>query len=233
MSLHVQLRRFFAHYPPSAFLLGVQLIQLILYAIFDTGHSGQILISVSGMVVLIMIVWTVTHGPAKNWVAWVLAVPASIFLLLALVAGPSWLAWSSLFESLLYFYAALSLIIYMMQDTRVTTDELFATGATFTLLAWGFAYAYFSCQSFLPGSFISTTSPESQSSFLELLSFSFSNITATGLSDILPVSPPGRVLMMLTQFVGVGYVALVVSRLISMTITRRPRRKEYDSRQER
>jgi hypothetical protein len=38
-------------------------------------------------------------------------------------------------ESAFYFYAAGSLIAYMLQDWVATTDELFAAGATFTLLA--------------------------------------------------------------------------------------------------
>ena len=34
----------------------------------------------------------------------------------------------------------------------VTTDELYATGATFTVVAWGFAYTYTVCQAIEPGS---------------------------------------------------------------------------------
>lgn len=41
------------------------------------------------------------------------------------------------------------MVAYIMKDYRVTTDELFAAGATFTLLAWGFAYLYLVCQTWL------------------------------------------------------------------------------------
>lgn len=60
----------------------------------------------------------------------------------------------SLLEAALYFYTAGSLIAYTMQDDRVTTDELFAAGATFTLIAWGFVYVYLVCQTWYPHSFI-------------------------------------------------------------------------------
>jgi hypothetical protein len=53
----------------------------------------------------------------------------------------------------------------------------------------------------------------------ELLSLSFANLSATGLGDILPITSAARVLVMLEQFAGVAYVAVVVSRLIGMTIT--------------
>jgi hypothetical protein len=62
---------------------------------------------------------------------------------------PSWPSLSALF----YFYATGSLIAYMLEDEFASADELFAAGATFTLLAWAFAYVYLVCQILLPGSF--------------------------------------------------------------------------------
>jgi len=105
----------------------------------------------------------------------------------------------------------------MMRDTRVHADELFAAGATFTLIAWGFAYAYFVCQAWYPGSFTGIE-PDRERTWLELLFFSISNLSATGLGDVLPVTAPARVLTMLEQIAGVGYIATVVSRLIGLTI---------------
>jgi hypothetical protein len=49
---------------------------------------------------------------------------------------------------------------------------------------------------------------------------SFASLTATGLGDILPITPLARVLVMLEQFAGIGYIAVVVSRLIGMTIVK-------------
>ena len=49
---------------------------------------------------------------------------------------------------------------------------------------------------------------------------SFNNLSATGLGDIVPITAPARVLMMLEQFAGVAYIAVVVSRLIGLTIVR-------------
>ena len=136
---------------------------------------------------------------------------------------PALLPWSAGLEAILYFYAAGSLIVYMMNDHEVSADELFAAGATFTLLAWGFAYAYFVCQALYPDSFASVEEPGRPRRWLELLSLSFSNLSATGLSDVVPIGSPARVLVMLEQFAGVGYIATVVSRLIGLTIIRHRR----------
>jgi hypothetical protein len=207
-------------YPPSAFLLAAQLVSLILYAAVDTNQSGRALLGAFGVLVLALVVWVINRNAMLPWIAWLLVAPAFLLSLLSsLVVNNTLLMWSSILESVLYFYAAGSLIVYMMEDYRVTIDELFAAGATFTLLAWGFAYVYLACQIWFPGSFIGINFPGEPRTFVELLSLSFANLSATGLGDILPITSTARVLVMLEQFAGVAYVAVVVSRLIGMTIT--------------
>ncbi len=204
---------------PSAFLLSAQLLSLILYAAFDGSSSRRVLLGVLGVIILALVVWVINRSPARTWVAWLLVAPAILLsLLFVFFDHPALLIGASLLEAMLYFYGAVSMVAYMMEDYRVTTDELFAAGATFTLLAWGFAYLYLVCQTWLPGSFVGMLNPEQPRTFLELLFLSFTNLTAAGLGDILPVTPPARVLVMLEQFAGIGYVAVVVSRLIGMTL---------------
>lgn len=211
--------RALAGHHPSAFLLAAQLLSLVLYAVFDGSSSGRALLAAFGVLVLALVVWVIKRSPTTLWFAWVLVAPAFVLSLLSvLFINPTLLIASSLLEAVLYFYAAGSLVAYMMKDYRVTTDELFAAGATFTLLAWGFAFAYLAFQTLFPGSFVSSVPSVQPLTFLEFLSLSFTNLSATGLGDILPVTPPARVLVMLEQFAGVGYIAVVVSRLVGMTI---------------
>jgi hypothetical protein len=120
------------------------------------------------------------------------------------------------FEAILYLYAAGTITAYMLGDARITTDDLFAIGATFTLLAWAFAYAFAACQLIVPGSFAGAVDPESPRSWIELLFLSFSTLSSTGLSDIVPVLPMARALIMLEMFAGVMYVALVVARMVGL-----------------
>ena len=208
------------HYPPSAFLLAAQVVSLIIYAAVDTSPTGRALLGSFGVLILAMVVWVIDRNAMLPWIAWILVVPTFVLSFLsAFSSNQTLLLWSSLLESALYFYAAGSLIAYMMEDYRVTIDELFAAGATFTLLAWGFAYIYLVCQILFPGSFTGLNAPGEPRTYVELLSLSFANLSATGLGDILPLTSPARVLVMLEQFAGVAYIAVVVSRLIGMTIT--------------
>jgi hypothetical protein len=218
-------RRILVRHHPSAFLLGAQLLSLLLYAAYDGMHGGRALLGAFSVIVLALAVWVVSRSPAANWIAWVIAIPAFLLSLLsALVVDPHLLVWSSLLKAALYFYTAGSLIAYMLGDHRVTTDELFAAGATFTLIAWGFAYVYLVCQVWYPSSFAGVVRPGDPRTFIELLFLSFTNLSAVGLGDVLPMNSLARVLVMLEQFAGVAYIAVVVSRLIGLTIIRQDRK---------
>lgn len=220
------IKSWLARHHPSGFLLAAQLLQLVLYASFDDPSSHWELLSAIGAMILVLVVWVVSRSPALDWIAWGLAIPAFLFSIFSvLLDNPSLIVWSSILEAILYFYAAGSMIIYMLSDTSVTTDELFAAGATFTLLAWGFAYAYLVCQDWVPDSFINGANPGQPLTFIELLFLSFTNLSATGIGDLLPVSAPARVIAMLEQFSGVGYITIVVSRLIGLTTNFQNKRK--------
>jgi Ion channel len=219
-SARLKLWGVFARRHPSAFLLAAQLLSLLLYPLMDDSTGGRLLFGAVALVVVPLAVWVVNRSPFATGIAWLLAIPAMLMTVVGvLFEHEALLPISALLEAALYFYAAGSLISYMLHDHKVTGDELFAAGATFTLLAWGFAYTYFVCQAWYPGSFTGFE-PERPRDWMELLFYSFTNLSATGLGDVLPVSSPARVLTMLEQFAGVGYIATVVSRLIGLTIMR-------------
>jgi len=222
-----RLRTILFNFHPSAFLLIVQLILLLLYTIFDGIHTGRALISAVGLIALMLVIWVIDRSPGFTLIAWLLGIPGFVLSILsAIYQNPTLMIWSSILEAILYFYAAGSLIAYMMEDFQVTVDELFAAGSTFTLIAWGFAYVYFVCQTLNPASFVDSSSTAQIYTFLELLFLSFTNLSAAGLSDILPGTSVTRVVIMLEQFVGIGYVAVVVSRLIGLTVSRYKRQHE-------
>ena len=205
---------------PSAWLLAVQLLGVLLYPAMEHMTAGRVLFNAFGMAVLGLSVWVVRRSPLGIWMALTLAIPAVVFSVAgAVLQRHAFTTTSQVLECLLYFYTTCSLITYMLQDHEVTRDELFAAGATFTLLAWAFAFAYSVCQQWYPGSFIASSEGEIRS-WVELLYLSFSLLSGVGLSDVTPVHPQARALVMLEQFSGVMYVALVVSRLVGLTISK-------------
>ena len=206
---------------PSAILLAVQLGALLLYPFMEGSEVGRALFSVVGIGVLGLVLLAVRSSPAHNWVAVVLGLPATVLLMVqAITANDDLLPYSSALEAVLYFYAAGALIAYMLADHEITRDELFAVGATFTLVAWAFAYTYTVCQAIDPGSFTAAIDPTADRSWMELLFLSFTTLTSTGLSDVVPVQPFARGLVMIEQLAGLTYVAMLVSRLVALTVLR-------------
>ena len=211
-----------ARQEPSATLLAAQLASLLLYPFMENSGAGRALFSLLGMAILGLVLLAVRSSPAWTGFGVLLAIPAGVLLVIQAVTGSDdLLPYSSAFEAVLYFYAAGALIAYMLADHDVTRDELFAVGATFTLVAWAFAYSYTVLQAIEPGSFTAAIDPTGDRTWTELLFLSFTTLSSTGLSDVIPVKPFARSVVMLEQLAGVAYIAVVVSRLVGLTVMRR------------
>ena len=209
---------------PSAILLAVQLAGVLVYPFAEDTHAGRALFSLLGIVILVLVVLAVRRTPALTWITILLGIPATALLLVQAITGSDdLLPYSSAFEAVLYFYAAGAMIAYMLEDFEITRDELFAIGATFTLLAWAFAYTFVVCQAIEPGSFSAGGDGGAERSWMDLLFLSFTNLTSVGLSDVTPAESFARGLVMLEQVAGVGYIALLVSRVVGLTIYERRR----------
>ena len=202
---------------PSAGLLFIQLLGVVLYPLMESSPRGRTLFGVFGLLVLGLALWVVRRGPWLTWLGVTLALPVVVLSVISAVRPhPGMTIAIAALESVFYFYAAGSLIAYMLQDPHVVADDLFAAGATFTLLAWAFAYTFVVCQGVQPGSF-GTAADGLARTWIELLYLSVAVLSSVGLSDIQPVMPMARALVMLESFAGIMYIALVVSRLIGLT----------------
>ncbi len=213
---------------PSAVLLVGQLLGILTYPFLGTSTAGRLLLGVVGTVIVALALWAVHASPARTWIALMLGAPAVVLAIWEAFAPTSdaVVLTSALVHAPFYFYVSWAMISYLFADSEVTTDELYATGATFTVVAWAFAYVFVATQIVWPGSFVGPT-PGDQPWF-SLLFCSFASLTGVGLSDILPALPQARAVVMLEQFAGVMYLALVVSRLVGLTAMRGLRRDDRD-----
>ncbi|MCU4410257.1 ion channel [Acinetobacter oleivorans] len=212
---------------PSAWLLLVQFILLILAMLTFDSLPYRTLTWSLGVLALLLIAKVIRQTPMFTF--WGLTFVSGAILSSVLIV----LGYSNLYiqlfahscEALAYFSAAYGLFRYMFADRYLTRDELFAAAAVFTLIAWGFAFLYNICQLIFPYSFQNPNNPHAFQTWLDLLFLSFSLQSATGLSDLMPITPPARVLSMLQMFCGVMYLALIVTRLIALQyITHLPKK---------
>ncbi|MCB0892153.1 MAG: two pore domain potassium channel family protein, partial [Propionibacteriaceae bacterium] len=178
---------------PSAVLLYVQLGGLLLYPFLEgpSDKLGTLVLSLFGLVVLGLAVAAVRATPSLTWVAVLIGVPAVALTFVDVFSNNAqpWHLISDLFHAAFYAYTLVALLRYMFADEHVTTDELYAIGATFTIGIWLFAYIYSICQTLVPDSFAAYGVDGGQRTWFELLFLSCTTMTSTGLSDVIPVKP--------------------------------------------
>jgi hypothetical protein len=214
----------FVRRTPCAVLLAAQLAGVLLYPFLEDSFEGRQLFALFGLLVLALAIIAVRATPFLSWVAGLIAFPAVVLLVVQVVTSNEDLApWASGFEAALYVYAAAAMLVYMLDDDHVTTDELFAIGAVFTLLAWAFAHAYVVVQALDPGAFTAAVDPLADRTWTELLFLSFTTLSSTGLSDVVPITGHSRSVVMIEQVAGLFYIAMVVTRLVGMNATRKLR----------
>ena len=204
---------------PSAVLLAAQLLSILAYPFLADSTAGRVVIGVVGVVIVLAALWAVRSTPALTWVALLLGLPATVLAVLEAVdpsSDPVVLV-SALFHAPFYFYISYAMVRYVFADDRVSSDEIFATAAAFTVVAWGFAYVYAGAQVIWPGSFTGVGGV-GEPAWFELLFLSFTTLTSTGLSDVTPVLQHARSLSMVEQVTGVFYIAFVVARMVGLTV---------------
>jgi hypothetical protein len=206
---------------PSAMLLGAQLLQVLAWPFLDDSIVGRAFLGVIGMLAVGSAVLAVRRTPNVSRVVIVLGAPAMVLTLVEAVFrdNDAIVLASGLLHAPFYFYVSYAMLRYLFHDDEVTTDEYYATGAAFTVVAWGFAYVFSVVQVVWPDSF--TNAEGFGRPWFELLYLSFSTLTSVGLSDIVAVGAQARSVVMVEMMVGVFYVAMVVARMVGLTMMRR------------
>ncbi len=216
---------------PSGVLLVVQVLGILLYAFVDdvpANSVGRLALTLFGMLVVVLALGVVRATPAYTWMGVLIGIPAVVLTVVdwASAAAQPWHLASDLVHVAFYGYTLVGLLRYMFADEVVTRDEVLAIGATFTVAVWLWAYAYSAIQGIVPGSFIAATEPEAQRTWLELLFLSTTTMTSTGLSDVVPVKPLARSVVMIQQIAGMLYLAVAVSRIVGLTLSWRRARRD-------
>ncbi len=205
---------------PSAVLLAIQMVAVVVYPYVGATETGRAIVSIIGTLVLGLGIWTVRQARGHVLPALIAGTVALVFSVVEVFDTRVGIAIASdVTHAVFYFYLTYALVTYLFGDDWVTRDDLFAVGAAFTVLAWGFAYVFDAVQQIHGPSFIDADGGGFRTWF-QLLYLSFANLTSVGLSDVVPVAPAARGWSIIEQILGVLYVAMVVSRLVALTVRR-------------
>jgi hypothetical protein len=93
----------------------------------------------------------------------------------------------------------------------MTTDKLYGAAAAYLMVGVLWAHLYGLAQYFIPGAF--SAGATTHLNVADMIYFSFTVLTSTGLGDIVPKSPISQSLTVAEEIVGVLFVAILVARL--------------------
>ncbi len=196
-------------------LFAALLLLLVSVPFVEGAPYGKVILSVCTLLVLVTGATAVGQGSGSTVISALLALPTAGFLAVAMVFGESrFLLFSELFGAAFFFMVTIYLLSYVFRRDVLTMDKLYGAAAAFLLLGVLWTYCYWILLGVYPGALtlngqpIASAPPPST-----MLFFSYSALTATGLSDILPVHPVARMLTALEMVSGVLFMAVLIARL--------------------
>jgi hypothetical protein len=138
---------------------------------------------------------------------------------ISLFAGGSLLQGISTLSSILFFGFLVGLLIrYIIGAEQVTADILYGSVCVYLLIGIVYSMVYRFIDTVDPAAFAVSvdTAPAGAGDFTY---FSFVTLTTLGYGDIQPVSGYARTFAFLEAITGTLYVAILISRLVSLYIT--------------
>lgn len=106
---------------------------------------------------------------------------------------------------------------HIEKENEITTDLIMAAASAYILLGLLWAYAYYFLESFHPDSFRVDEKPVDE--LWNFYYYSFVTLTTVGYGDILALTKPARALSILEAILGQLYLAIMISRLVSIHVS--------------
>lgn len=170
------------------------------------------------LIVFSIAVWAMWLRPIVRYVALFLAV-LSVGAIAIDAFAPDQPALRALLTSSSAFFA---LTIYrvlrrVLNVSTVTQESLFGAGSVYLLIGLAFSTIYYVVWKAVPTAFLfdpaRTTATHGWPDFVY---FSFTTLATVGFGDIVPVMPIVRSLVVLEIMTGVFFVAVIISKLVSL-----------------
>jgi hypothetical protein len=204
---------------PNVQLLLALVALIVLYPFLEHLRSGRIAVIAFDWAILVLALRSAKSTGVQTSLGYTLLLATIILQATGALTGQASIhVIALLFQAVLHTFVIVCLFRYVLSDEIMTLDELFAAASMYAMLAFVFAYLYTITEHLSPGAFYINVSnnPDGIFSWFEMLYFSFTCLTSVGFGEITPVSDHARSLVMIQQLLGVLYLAIVISRLISM-----------------
>ena len=209
---------------PNLFLLLALIAQVALYPLLEVQAHGKAALAAIDWVILVLALRAARSSGSASRLGYVLLVPAmGLTALVAFWPNHTAIVLSLIAQCAFHSFVIVCLLRYILSDDDMTLDELYAAAALYVLLAFAFSFVLAAVEQLSPGSFYinPANNPDGVVGWWDLVYFSFTCLTSVGFGEITPVSDFARSVVMIEQMSGVLFLAIVISRLISMHSSRR------------
>jgi hypothetical protein len=196
------------------YLFCALLVLVVAVPFLEGSRSGRVVLNGISLTILLASAAAIGRGLGPLVIALLLASPAAAFQVLAFAyEEPRLLILSQAFAAVFYAITISYLLVYTLQREVLTMDKLYGAAAVFLMLAILWAYLYNILLWAYPGALTMNGVPMSSAPPSSMLYFSIATLTATGMSDILPVHPIARTLCSFEMITGVLFLAVLIARL--------------------
>ncbi len=202
------------------------LIALLLYVLFHPLVLGGLIARVAGGFIVVVILVTGTMAASRLRYLRILGSSLALITFCLQIAWfvtgdrPVEAAMMASF-AIFCFYTAAVILRHVLSFGPLYADRVHAALSVYILLAFAWAGAYATIEILSPGSFfiphVAGARPDEGAPLLaDMMHLSIATITSTGFGDITPISPFARSFSQLEQLTGVFYIAVLISRLVSL-----------------
>ena len=210
---------------PSFVLLSVQLIGVLLYPFMDDLPIGRTMLSLFALLVLVLAIRAVHATPALTWISILIGIPVVILTVLEVVQpdDTTIVLGSAAAGRLLLLRELCVPALHVLRPLRDARRAVRGRGGLH-----GPRLGVRLRLQRRPGALARVVlqpaiDPALPRTWFELLFVSFTTLTSVGLSDVVPILPHARSVVMIEEVAGLMYVALVVSRIVGLTLYRQRR----------
>lgn len=190
---------------------------------FSDQIQGVTGLSVLYTLVLLVGIYASSHRMKPFLYGLVLAVPALASEWISNFNPTTTLVMANMLTSMLFVMYVTCVVSYeVIQENRVTADTLAGGITIYLLIAVGWVLAYAAVEYLHPGSFLVSDVPlhelheVRQVRYPEFIYFSVVTMTTLGFGDMIPATPPARMLAAAEALVGQIFLTVFVARLVGL-----------------
>jgi hypothetical protein len=175
------------------------------------------LLDVSFSVIFLCAIYAVSEEKSHFVIALILAIPAVLtYWFQYLMEAPGIRAVGDVFSVFFYIFIITRTVSYLFRVKEVTFDLITGAVCGYFIMGMMWTNIYSALEYIMPGSFALPT--EATGAKMHFFYYSFVTLTTLGYGDITPLSSAARSLAVLESVAGQIYLAVIIARLVGLSI---------------